>query len=116
MVGAEICPLAVEAFFAESGLHASVTKHGAFSIYQTEGLWLYCGDFFQLTSEDIAGVSSVFDRASLIAVPPSMKHRRCVAFSRRIFQAEPLPIFCPPWVGLCAAFGVDVTKLLPWEW
>jgi thiopurine S-methyltransferase len=73
VVGVEICPLAVEAFFAESGLHASVTKHGAFSIYQTEGFRFYCGDFFQLTSEDIAGVSAVFDRASLIALPPSMR-------------------------------------------
>ena len=73
VVGVEICPLAVEAFFAESGLQASVTKHGAFSIYQTEGLRLYCGDFFQMTSEDMAGVSAVFDRASLIALPPSMR-------------------------------------------
>ncbi|CAH1090459.1 Thiopurine S-methyltransferase [Candidatus Nitrotoga sp. 1052] len=73
VVGVEICPLAVEAFFAESGLQASVTKHGAFNLYQTEGLRLYCGDFFQMTSEDMAGVSAVFDRASLIALPPSMR-------------------------------------------
>lgn len=73
VVGVEICPLAVEAFFAESGLQASVTKHGAFNISQTEGLRLYCGDFFQMTSEDMAGVSAVFDRASLIALPPSMR-------------------------------------------
>ena len=73
VVGVEVCPLAVEAFFTENGLHASVTNHGAFSRYQTEGLRLYCGDFFQLTSEDMAGVSAVFDRASLIALPPSMR-------------------------------------------
>jgi thiopurine S-methyltransferase len=73
LVGVEICQLAVEAFFAESGLQASVTKHGAFNIHQTEGLRLYCRDFFQMTSEDMAGVSAVFDRASLIALPPSMR-------------------------------------------
>jgi len=73
VVGVEICPLAVEAFFAESDLQASVTKHGAFSIYQAEGFRLYCGDFFQMTSDDMAGVSAVFDRASLIALPPSMR-------------------------------------------
>ncbi|RFC32308.1 MAG: thiopurine S-methyltransferase [Candidatus Nitrotoga sp. SPKER] len=73
VVGVEISPLAVEAFFAESGLFASVTKRGTFSIYQTEGIRLYCGDFFQLTSEDLVGVSAVFDRASLIAFPPSMR-------------------------------------------
>jgi thiopurine S-methyltransferase len=73
VVGVEISPLAVEAFFAESGLHASVTKHDTFSIYQTERLRLYCGDFFQMKSEDVAGVSAVFDRASLIALPLSMR-------------------------------------------
>ena len=73
VVGVEICPLAVEAFFAENDLHTSVTKHATFSVYQTEGLRLYCGDFFQMTSEDMAGVSAVFDRASLIALPPSMR-------------------------------------------
>lgn len=73
VVGVEISRLAVEAFFAENDLHATVTKHGTFSIYQTEGIRLYCGDFFQLTSEDMVGVSAVFDRASLIALPPSMR-------------------------------------------
>ena len=73
VIGVEISPLAVEAFFAENGLHASVTKHDTFSIYQTEGLRLYCGDFFQMTTEDVAGVSAVFDRAALIALPPSMR-------------------------------------------
>lgn len=73
VIGVEISVLAVEAFFAENGLHASVTKHDTFSIYQTAGIQLYCGDFFQLTSEDMAGVSAVFDRASLIALPPPMR-------------------------------------------
>lgn len=73
VVGVEISLLAVEAFFAENGLHASVTKYGAFSIYQAEGFRLYCGDFFRMTSEDVAGVSAVFDRASLIALPPTMR-------------------------------------------
>lgn len=73
VVGVELSPLAAEAFFAESGLHPSVTKHGTFSIYQTEGFRLYCGDFFQMTSEDVARVSAVFDRAALIALPPSLR-------------------------------------------
>lgn len=73
VVGVEISPLAVEAFFAENNLQASATKHGTASIYQTEGLRLYCGDFFRVTAENMAGVSAVFDRASLIALPPSMR-------------------------------------------
>ena len=73
VIGVEISPLAAEAFFAENNMHASVTKQGAFSIYQTEGLRFYCGDFFQMTSEDMTGVSAIFDRASLIALPPSMR-------------------------------------------
>jgi thiopurine S-methyltransferase len=72
VIGVEISPLAIEAFFAENGLLASNTKYGDFDIYQSNGFRLYCGDFFRLKPEDISGVNAVFDRASLIALPPSM--------------------------------------------
>lgn len=74
VLGVEISPLAIETFFAENGLHASVTKHGTFSIYRSNGFQLYCGNFFQLMPEDISGVTAVFDRASLIALPPQMRN------------------------------------------
>lgn len=73
IVGVEISRLAVEAFFEENDLRASVTTQGAFRVYEAEGIRLYCGDFFDLTAADLAGVSAVYDRASLVALPPEMR-------------------------------------------
>jgi len=73
VVGVEISPLAAEAFFAENGLKPTVSHEGDFVVYRTAGLSLYCGDFFALTPGDLAGVDAVFDRASLVALPPEMR-------------------------------------------
>jgi len=73
VIGVEMSPVAVEAFFSENSISFSVTKHRDFSKYQADGFTLYCGDFFYLVPDDIGGVSAVFDRGSLIALPPSMR-------------------------------------------
>lgn len=73
VVGVEISRLAVEAFFEENGLQPSVSEQGSFHVYETEGLRICCGDFFALTAADLSGASAVYDRASLVALPPEMR-------------------------------------------
>ena len=36
---------------------------------------LWCGDFFDLPREAVAGVAGVYDRAALIALPPALQQR-----------------------------------------
>lgn len=85
VMGVEMSPIAVEAFFSENSIPFSVTKYRDFSKYQTDGFTLYCGDFFHLLPEDMRGVNAVFDRGSLIALPPSM---RC-AYARQMHAILP---------------------------
>lgn len=73
VVGVELSPLAVQAFFSENGLQATTTTQDRYSVYEADGIRLYCGDFFDLTAEDMKGVRAVYDRASLIALPPDMR-------------------------------------------
>ena len=75
VLGVEISPLAVQAFFAEHDLPATVREVGRFRVYEADGICIYCGDFFDLTPGDLAGVRAVFDRASLVAFPPDMRSR-----------------------------------------
>ena len=67
VVGVEIVPRAVEAFFAENDLAATHRPHGAFTLWESEGIKIYQGDFFEVTAQDVAGIGAVYDRASLIA-------------------------------------------------
>ena len=82
VVGVEISPLAVQAFFDENGLKATVETQGPFQVFAADGICIWCGDFFALNPEDLAGVAAVYDRASLIALPPEM---RC-AYARHLRQ------------------------------
>jgi thiopurine S-methyltransferase len=75
VLGVEISPIAVEAFFSENGLTPAVTDEPLFRRYGVDEIEILCGDFFDLVPEQLAGVDAVFDRASLIALPPETRPR-----------------------------------------
>lgn len=75
VVGVELSPVAIEAFFTESELSVRPRREGAFEVSEAEGVRLLCGDFFDLTPEQLAGVGAVYDRAALIALPADMRER-----------------------------------------
>lgn len=75
VLGVEVSRIAVEAFFAEHELQVTVTQRGAFECWESDGLVILCGDFFDLQAEDVAACSVVYDRASLIALPPDMRQQ-----------------------------------------
>ena len=73
VVGVELSPLAVRAFFEENALEFTVRQQADFEVYEGDGLRLYCGDFFQLGPADLGDLHAVYDRASLVALPPDMR-------------------------------------------
>ena len=73
VLGVEISPLGVEAFFAENGLSPEISAAPPFRRYRVDELEILCGDFFDLRPHLVSGVTALFDRASLIALPPAMR-------------------------------------------
>ena len=73
VIGVELSEIAVEAFFAENALPCTQEKRGGFDVFRGTDIELWCGDFFDLSPEDLAGVSAVFDRGSLVAFPPDLR-------------------------------------------
>jgi thiopurine S-methyltransferase len=73
VVGIELSLSAVQAFFDENGLRVRISSNDRFSVYESDGICIYCGDFFDLAAADLAGITAVYDRASLIALPPEMR-------------------------------------------
>ncbi|MEZ5478806.1 MAG: thiopurine S-methyltransferase [Thiolinea sp.] len=73
VLGVELSPVAVRDFFAENGLEPRISQVGAFERWEHDGLVILLGDFFALTVDDVAECGAVFDRASLIALPPDMR-------------------------------------------
>ena len=73
--GVELSAMAVEAFFAENQLLAHQDTQGHFSRWHAPGYELLCGDFFNVTPDDTHDHHFVYDRASLIALPPEMRQK-----------------------------------------
>ncbi|PMN25601.1 thiopurine S-methyltransferase [Vibrio splendidus] len=69
--GVELSQIAVRAFFAEHLYTPTVTKiSGQHELYQFDELNIYTGDYF---SAPIQPVDTIYDRASLVALPEEMR-------------------------------------------
>jgi len=86
VIGVELSPVAVEAFFAENGLAFTRRQQGKFSSSESDKLQILCGDFFDLTGDDFKDVNAVYDRASLVALPPDMR-KAYVLLLQRLLRA-----------------------------
>ena len=75
VTGVELAQRAVEDFFAEHELQPVISEVGAFRHYQAGNVEIYCGDFFALTAQQLAGCAALYDRAALIALPEPMRER-----------------------------------------
>jgi thiopurine S-methyltransferase len=75
VLGIELAAAAVDAFFAEAELPNTQCRRGALTLYESERIDIYCGDFFELTPQELAGVDAVFDRGALVALPTEMRAR-----------------------------------------
>ncbi|MGM0593809.1 MAG: thiopurine S-methyltransferase [Pseudomonadota bacterium] len=73
VLAVELSEKAVAAFFEENRIPPAVEHTERFSAYSAAGLKLLAGDFFALRPADLEGICAVYDRASLIALPPSMR-------------------------------------------
>jgi thiopurine S-methyltransferase len=73
VIGVELSPLAVEAFFIENELPVKIVQQDKFKVFETDNIRIYCGDFFDLMPHDLLTVNAVYDRASLVALPPAMR-------------------------------------------
>ncbi len=75
IAGVELSSIAAQAFFQEHGYVPQHYVGGKFEHYEANNIHVYCGDFFDLSREDMAGVQAVYDRASMVALPPDLRER-----------------------------------------
>lgn len=75
VLGVELSPIACADFFKENDLPFSITKTDQFSVFKSENITLYSGDFFALNNKLLGHIDAVFDRAALIALPIELRQR-----------------------------------------
>jgi thiopurine S-methyltransferase len=75
VVGVELSEVAVREFFEENGLVPVETEVVNYRRFEAGGYVLWCGDFFGLNRALLGDIAAVYDRASLVALPPAMRGR-----------------------------------------
>ncbi|MGZ9669264.1 thiopurine S-methyltransferase [Pseudomonas sp. GNP014] len=75
VLGIELSEKAIEDFFSEHQIQPQISEKGAFKVYRSDAIELWCGDFFALTASDVADCVAFYDRAALIALPAPMRER-----------------------------------------
>ena len=90
VVGVEISPIATAAFFNEHGLTAEVAREGRFLRHTAAEIRLLEGDYFDLTPAHLGPIDAVYDRASLIALPPDLRRRYVEQMARLVGPRVPL--------------------------
>jgi thiopurine S-methyltransferase len=75
VVGVELSRSAVSSFFSENGIAATWNRIGKFDVGEGNGIRILCGDFFDVTGEDLGTVTAMYDRAALVALPPDVRER-----------------------------------------
>ena len=75
VVGNELSPIAIDAFFNGQGLAPDVRQQDGFTIKSAGPYELWCGDFFAMPASATETMTGIYDRAALVALPPDMRQR-----------------------------------------
>ena len=77
VLGVELSARAVQAFFSENQLipNHDGSSDKRFDHYAANGVHILLGDFFDLNKQDLSKIRAVYDRASLVALPPETRRR-----------------------------------------
>ncbi len=88
VIGVELSPIAVAAFFRENGLKPSRRRRGRFTLWQHGRISILCGDYFALRQADLGEVDAVYDRAALTALPEDIRKRYVVHLQKIISKTS----------------------------
>ncbi|MCC5914730.1 MAG: thiopurine S-methyltransferase [Balneolaceae bacterium] len=82
VTGSEISEKAVHTFFSENGLEAESVRKGDFTIYRSNNITIWQGDFFKIPPSELADTDLIYDKAALVALPPETRKR----YARRLSE------------------------------
>lgn len=84
VIGVELSQSALEQFLARHRVRHIVMDEDGFRTFMGGRYQLWCGDIFALPAEVFASADAVYDRASLIALPPEMRKRYATTLGERL--------------------------------
>lgn len=73
VIGVEVSQKALQEFMDEQPQEFREESSHGFTIYKSDSFELWEGDFFQLPADKIPALDLIYDKASIVALPPDMR-------------------------------------------
>jgi len=73
VAGCELSQMAVQQLFTKLEITPAIEQVDSFLRYSTDGLDIYVGDIFNISTDIIGPIDAVYDRAALIALPEATR-------------------------------------------
>ncbi|MDR2877555.1 MAG: thiopurine S-methyltransferase [Chromatiales bacterium] len=93
VTGAELSEMAVQQWFASSGIEPVVAELAALKVYSAPQIDIFVGDIFSLSPALLGVVDAIYDRAALVALPADMRSRY-TALLRALTDNAPQLLVC----------------------
>lgn len=93
VVGVELAPIAIEAYFDSAGEQPVIEDYEGLRRYRGSRSTIYCADYFALSPVHLEGASCGYDRGSLIALPPALRSAYVAQLRRLLPAGSPLLLF-----------------------
>lgn len=108
VVGVEAVESACREFFDDNGIPLVIEQRDRFRAFCGGGVTLLCGDIFDATPERLGSFDALYDRAALVALPPTTRARYLTTIAA---------LLQPKALLLLLVFHYDQTKLdgPPWS-
>ncbi len=74
VIAVEISEIAINQFFTDNHLNATVDHYAGFDIYSAGNISFWCGDFMKLPRKPLLSIDLIYDKGSLIALPPDKRN------------------------------------------
>lgn len=102
VIGVELSDKAARDFFSEQQLQPEIRQRDGFTVYSAGEVSIWVGDFFAMPAAELAACDALYDRASLIALPPETRPRFAASLTQK------LPVGCR---GLLIALDYDQSAM-----
>lgn len=102
VIGVELSALAIESFFAESGLDFDKSATAPLTRYDAPNITLYQGDYLDLQAQHLADCQLVYDRAAIVAIE---------SFNRAAYRDKMLKIIPPATAMLLVTLDYDQQQM-----
>jgi thiopurine S-methyltransferase len=107
VIGIELSPVAVAAFFSENGLQPTQQQVGAFTLWRAGSISILCGDYFALTQHELGMIDTVYDRSSLTALPEAIRGQYVAQLGRLVSDSAVVFLLTVEDATMLQATGVD---------